>query len=257
MPMDMELRDYLARAIERGAIAHSRAIRSTLAPEKQAGIDLFIAEIQRGDHRMHSYAEADEVIAELRLRGVPTDRPPATIAAEKRDPHLLANFIHGAITASDTPLADFLADMAGPFELAEDILEWMQPAFDEAAQLSGDALPSCSRSNPIGRDFFITQAESDRGECGFPPSMLSNAVQLWSCMQGPRVSVAQAARAFNCEPQLIVEAVRAHHWMFLESAGGALIDDPDREGAVRDLAGDALPAAIDDYAAVFIGHEGE
>lgn len=121
----------------------------------------------------------------------------------------------------------------------------------------GFTAPPLSPPKPIGRDFFITQAESDRGECGFPPSMLSNAVQLWSCMQGPRVSVAQAARAFNCEPALIVEAVRAHHWMFLESAGGALIDDPDREGAVRDLAGDALPASIDDFSAVYIGHEGE
>jgi hypothetical protein len=257
MPMDMELRDYLARAIERGAIAHVRATRTSHPPENRAQLDVFISEIQKGAHRAHSYAEADEVIAELRLRGVPTDRPPAQIAAEKRDPHILANFIHGAITASDTPLPDFLADMAGPFELAEDILQWMQPAFDEAAQLAGDALPSCSRANPIGSDFFITQAESDRGECGFPPSTLSNAVQLWSCMQGPRVSVAQAARAFNCQPALIVDAVRAHHWMFLESPRGVLIDDPEREGAARDLAGDALPAAIDDYSAVFIGHEGE
>lgn len=189
MPMDLDLRDHVAQAIERGAIAHARALRTAQTPEKQAGTDLFIAEIQRGDLRTHSYAEADEVLAELRRRGVPID---------------------------------------------------------------GDALPSCSRSDPIGRDFFITSEQRDAGEAGFDLMALSNAVQVWSAMQGPAVSVAQAARAFNCEPAIIADAVRLHYWMFLETPSGHMIDGFSESTGRHDQ-----PAAIDDYTTAMIAHEGE
>lgn len=116
---------------------------------------------------------------------------------------------------------------------------------------SDAALPSCSRMDPITHKFFISQAERDAGEAGFTISALANAVQIWSCMQGPQISVAVAARAFNCEPALIAEAVREHHWMFLTTKSGHLLDEQDH------IAGGPQHAAIDDYAAVFIEHEGE
>lgn len=53
---------------------------------------------------------------------------------------------------------------------------------------------------------------------GFEPGRLSNALQVWSGLQGhgaTDVSVGQAAVAFHLAPALIAEAVEAHAWMFL------------------------------------------
>lgn len=101
------------------------------------------------------------------------------------------------------------------------------------------------------RDDFISEQDHARGEAGFPFSAFSNALQMWAFMQaGPRVSLAAAAQAFNVAPSLVAEAVRDHCWMYLETESGALLDHRDFD------TGDASETAIDDYARVFIGHEG-
>lgn len=41
------------------------------------------------------------------------------------------------------------------------------------------------------------------------------ALQVWSVLQGRRVTVAEAAAAFRCPEALIREAVDEHYWMFL------------------------------------------
>lgn len=74
-------------------------------------------------------------------------------------------------------------------------------------------------------------------------ALFAGAVQVWSLHQKAPVSVADAMRAFNVEPGMIVEAVRWHAWMFLMGPGG--------------LVGDEAPIAIDDYAKLIIEHEGE
>lgn len=61
----------------------------------------------------------------------------------------------------------------------------------------------------------------------------ANAVQHWAIFQNrEKVTVAEAAAAFNCDPARIVEAVDVHHWMYRTG--------PD-----------------DDFTKMFIEHEGE
>lgn len=59
-----------------------------------------------------------------------------------------------------------------------------------------------------------------------------NAIQVWAIMQNRPTSIADAARAFNCPPERIEDAVESHDWMFLEG--------PE-----------------DDYEKLMIQHEGE
>lgn len=51
--------------------------------------------------------------------------------------------------------------------------------------------------------------------------LFGNAVQVWSITQNHTpVTVAEAAAAFNVAPSMIVAAVKAHPWMFLEGQEG-------------------------------------
>lgn len=45
--------------------------------------------------------------------------------------------------------------------------------------------------------------------------LFGRAVQVWASMQDGEVSVRDASKAFNCDDQMIVEAVAQHYWMFL------------------------------------------
>ncbi len=47
--------------------------------------------------------------------------------------------------------------------------------------------------------------------------LFGNAIQVWAIFQGPHhtVSVAEAAKAFNCDPQRIIQAVNDHSYMYL------------------------------------------
>jgi hypothetical protein len=63
--------------------------------------------------------------------------------------------------------------------------------------------------------------------------LVANAIQVWSSFQpGEKASVAEAARAFNIEPIKVIEACDSHHYLYLEGPR-------------------------DDYARLFIGHDGE
>ena len=83
-------------------------------------------------------------------------------------------------------------------------------------------------------DHFGSEAESwNHDEDGKPGiNLFANAVQVWTIMNGDGATVAQAASAFACPPQMIVECVEHHYWMFLEG--------PD-----------------DDFSKMVIAHEGE
>jgi hypothetical protein len=62
--------------------------------------------------------------------------------------------------------------------------------------------------------------DNDDEEPGVRRRDLSAAVSCWSWMQDrpERVSVAEAARAFNTTPDLIRQAVRDGYWTFLDPA---------------------------------------
>lgn len=63
--------------------------------------------------------------------------------------------------------------------------------------------------------------------------LFSTAVQVWAiCQDRLDISVADAAKTFNVEPYLIIQAVEYHPWMF-------------------------LTGPCDDYAKLLIEHEGE
>lgn len=65
--------------------------------------------------------------------------------------------------------------------------------------------------------------------------LFGNAVQVWSILNaeaGRSLTVAAAAEAFAVAPQMVLEAVAAHYWMYLEGAD-------------------------DDFAKMRIEHEGE
>lgn len=60
----------------------------------------------------------------------------------------------------------------------------------------------------------ILDDESD--DAGIHRRTLATAVSCWSFMQPrPRVSVAEAAIAFNTTPAMILQAVEDHYWMYL------------------------------------------
>lgn len=59
-----------------------------------------------------------------------------------------------------------------------------------------------------------------------------NALQVWSMFQNRDTSVAEAAKAFNCDPLRIIEAAQDHEWLFLSGPG-------------------------DDYTRLLIQHDGE
>lgn len=83
-------------------------------------------------------------------------------------------------------------------------------------------------------DLFAAADQDDRWdqETGKPGiALFGNAVQVWSILNG-RKSVAEAAAAFNCPPQMVAAAVKQHYWMLLVGCG-------------------------DDFTKVFIEHDGE
>lgn len=71
--------------------------------------------------------------------------------------------------------------------------------------------------------------DQDTGKPGI--ALFGNAIQVWSILNG-RKSVADAAVAFNCSPQMVAAAVKHHYWMLLVGRG-------------------------DDFSKVFIEHDGE
>lgn len=86
----------------------------------------------------------------------------------------------------------------------------------------------------IGEDFFASDDHIDGWdqETGKPGvALFGNAIQVWSILNG-RKTVADAAAAFNCSPQMVAAAVKQHHWMILVGGG-------------------------DDFAKMFIDHDGE
>lgn len=75
--------------------------------------------------------------------------------------------------------------------------------------------------------------EADDNEIGIHMPEIAGAIQIWSAMQNRRISVAEAAAAFNTDAGIVRDAVREAYWMFLE------------------------PEAEADPAKQFIEHEGE
>lgn len=55
----------------------------------------------------------------------------------------------------------------------------------------------------------------DTGQVGI--SLFGNAIQVWSAFQqrNDDVTIAEAAVAFRCTPQMVRAAVDAHPWMFV------------------------------------------
>lgn len=59
--------------------------------------------------------------------------------------------------------------------------------------------------------------DHDTGKPGI--QLFGNAVQVWSILNanaGRPSTVAAAAEAFAIAPQMVLEAVAAHYWMYLE-----------------------------------------
>lgn len=81
--------------------------------------------------------------------------------------------------------------------------------------------------------YFASEGDGWDQNTGRPgKDLFGNAVQVWSILQERPTSVAEAATAFNCDPMMIVEAVRDHYWMMLSGP-------------------------TDDFAKCIIEHEGE
>lgn len=66
-------------------------------------------------------------------------------------------------------------------------------------------------------ELIDTGDADDWDEDGNPTvSLFANAVQVWSWAQARAVvTVEEAALAFNVKPELIVQAVEWHPWLFL------------------------------------------
>ena len=81
-------------------------------------------------------------------------------------------------------------------------------------------------------DFFCTRDVMEDGYDGWDSNtgkpglgLFGNAIQVWSSQNWKsRPTVASAAATFNCTAQEIIDAVEAHHWMYLEGPS----DDPGR-----------------------------
>lgn len=92
-------------------------------------------------------------------------------------------------------------------------------------------------TTPWTRDLFKDEDDGEAEETGIAFVDFAAALQVWSCMQRRPTRVGEAATAFNVAPELVVEAVGYHYWMFLSRI---------------DIDGKALP--IEQW---LIEHEGE
>lgn len=69
-------------------------------------------------------------------------------------------------------------------------------------------------------DYFNAASDDGFDDGGRPGiSQFANAVQMWSIMQPAAgsggVTVGEAAKVFNCDIEMIIQAVKYHYWMFL------------------------------------------
>jgi hypothetical protein len=71
-------------------------------------------------------------------------------------------------------------------------------------------------AKPFTADIF-----AGLGEVGLIGTQFVGALSCWVWMQQRDVTVAEAANVFNITPEIVVEAVNAHPWMFLAGAEGA------------------------------------
>lgn len=63
---------------------------------------------------------------------------------------------------------------------------------------------------------FASDEDGWNHETGAPSRFIfGSAIQCWTIMQNAPTSVADAARAFNCPPSRVIEAVEEHPWMVL------------------------------------------
>lgn len=85
------------------------------------------------------------------------------------------------------------------------------------------------QDEPFGEDDEGWNLEGS-GRVGI--TTFGNAIQVWTAYQGRTCSIAEAARAFNCSPEKVHEAVDMHPW--IDAVG------PD-----------------DDFDKIMIEHEGE
>lgn len=70
---------------------------------------------------------------------------------------------------------------------------------------------------PFTADMFRSEDE----HVGLGLDQFANALSAWAWMQRRDVTVAQAARAFNTSPELVIKAVNDHPWMLIAGAEGA------------------------------------
>jgi hypothetical protein len=62
---------------------------------------------------------------------------------------------------------------------------------------------------------------------GVPGAALGgSAVQVWAILQGRKVTVAEAAAAFNLDPRLVLEAVAANPWLYAAEDGAPIHGAP-------------------------------
>lgn len=66
--------------------------------------------------------------------------------------------------------------------------------------------------------FTADMFRSEEDDVGLGLAEFGNALSAWSWMQKRDVTVAQAARAFNTSPELVIKAVADHPWMFIVGA---------------------------------------
>lgn len=56
-------------------------------------------------------------------------------------------------------------------------------------------------------------------------SLVANAIQFWAIQQKKPPTVREAALTFNCDDQMIRQAVEFHYWMFVTGPD----DDPSKQ----------------------------
>lgn len=72
----------------------------------------------------------------------------------------------------------------------------------------------------IPTTFTADMFRSEDEHIGLGLDQFGNALSAWAWMQRRDVTVAQAARAFNTSPELVIKAVADHPWMFIVAAEG-------------------------------------
>lgn len=157
---------------------------------------------------------AERDVADLRAASVKSSLELAQTLSEQQQANIHA--LRGTLGEALRFMVGFEGDEA---QRIDPLLARMRSCLGKVVATQGEASHATTDA-PF--QAWATGDDETFGPDGSPNvELASTALQVWSlCQQRARVTVAQAAQAFNVSEAMIREAVDGHHWMMVVADGG-------------------------------------